>query len=147
MEEKRLYLRLGDRVYSDSHEEWGTGAVVEEMTSTIVGGTCLVRVLFEDGHQRTFHNDLDHDMCCYFLGVRREMTFDWDRMQRVKSGPGSRRRVSRESLAGARCCDRRSLSIVARQRLSGSWLPGGSTFPFASVRGMRRRPRVSSVSG
>jgi len=95
VEEKRLYLRLGDRVYSDSHEEWGTGSVVEEMTSTIVGGTCLVRVLFEDGQQRTFHNDLDHEMCCYFLGVRREMTFDWDRMQRVKTGPSARRRISR----------------------------------------------------
>lgn len=94
VEGKRLYLRLGDRVYSDSHEEWGTGAVVEEMTSTIVGGTCLVRVLFEDGHQRTFNNDLDHEMCCYFLGVRREMTFDWDRMRKVRSGPGQRRRIA-----------------------------------------------------
>lgn len=94
MEDKRLYLHLGDRVYSDSREEWGTGTVVEEMTSTIVGGTCLVRVLFEDGHQRTFNNDLDHDMCCYFMGVRREMVFDWDRMQKVRTGPGSRRRLS-----------------------------------------------------
>lgn len=92
VEEKRLYLHLGDRVYSNSREEWGTGAVVEEMTSIIAGGTCLVRVLFEDGHQRTFHNDLDHDMCCYYLGVRREMTFDWDRMQKVRGGP--RRRVA-----------------------------------------------------
>lgn len=94
VEEKRLYLRLGARVYSDSREEWGTGTVVEEMTSTIVGGTCLVRILFEDGHQRTFNNDLDHDMCCYYMGVKREMSFDWDRMQRVRSGPGSRRRVA-----------------------------------------------------
>jgi hypothetical protein len=93
MEGKRLYLRLGDRVYSDSHEEWGTGAVVEEMTSTIVGGTCLVRILFEDGQQRTFHNDLDHEMCCYFLGLRREMSFDWDRMQKVRGGRAARRRV------------------------------------------------------
>jgi len=94
VEEKRLYLRLGDRVYSDSHEEWGIGAVVEQMTSIVIGGTCLVRVLFEDGHQRTFNNDLDHEMCCYYMGVKREMSFDWDRMQRVRSGPGSRRRVS-----------------------------------------------------
>jgi hypothetical protein len=92
VEDKRLYLRLGDRVFSEYHDEWGTGAVVEEMTSTIVGGTCLVRVLFEDGIQRTFHNDLDHSMCCYFMGVRREMTFDWDQMRRVRSRP--RRRVS-----------------------------------------------------
>jgi len=71
VEGKRLYLHLGDRVYSDSHEEWGIGAVVEEMTSTIVGGTCLVRILFEDGHQRTFNNDLDAEMCCYYFGVRK----------------------------------------------------------------------------
>ena len=94
VDEKRLYLHLGDRVYSDSHEEWGVGAVVEEMTSTIVGGTCLVRVLFEDGHQRTFNNDLDHEMCCYFLGVRREMSWDWDRMRRT-SHSGRRRVASR----------------------------------------------------
>jgi len=74
----RLYLRLGDRVYHDVHQEWGTGSVVEEMTSTVEGGTCLVRILFEDGQQRTFNNDLDSEMCCYIMGIRREMTFDWD---------------------------------------------------------------------
>ena len=78
MREVRLYLRLGDRVYHDSREEWGGGAVVEVMTSTIEGGTCLVRILFEDGHQRTFNNDLDSDMCCYRMGLRRENIFDWD---------------------------------------------------------------------
>jgi hypothetical protein len=67
----RLYLRLGDRVHHRDHEEWGEGAVVEEMTSVLEGGTCLVRVLFEDGRQRTFHNDLDNELCCYFFGVRR----------------------------------------------------------------------------
>ena len=54
------------------------GSVVEEMTSTIEGGTCLIRVLFEDGHQRTFNNDLDSDMCCYRMGLRREARFNWD---------------------------------------------------------------------
>ena len=54
------------------------GSVVEEMTSTIEGGTCLIRVLFEDGSQRTFNNDLDSDMCCYYMGLRREARFDWD---------------------------------------------------------------------
>jgi len=48
------------------------GAVVEEMTSTIDGGTCLVRILFEDGSQRTFNNDLDSETCCYFFGIRRD---------------------------------------------------------------------------
>jgi len=67
----RLYLRLGDRVLHLDHEEWGEGAVVEEMTSVLEGGTCLVRVLFADGRQRTFHNDLESELCCYFFGVRK----------------------------------------------------------------------------
>jgi hypothetical protein len=54
------------------HEEWGEGAVVEEMTSVLEGGTCLVRVLFEDGRQRTFHNDLENELCCYFFGLRKQ---------------------------------------------------------------------------
>jgi hypothetical protein len=70
---KRLYLRLGDRVFHADHEEWGEGAVVEEMTSVLEGGTCLVRVLFADGRQRTFNNDLESEMCCYFFGVRRRL--------------------------------------------------------------------------
>src|SRR5437879_4574248 len=68
----RLYLRLGDRVHHAEHEEWGEGAVVEEMTSVLEGGTCLVRVMFADGRQRTFHNDLESDLCCYFFGVRKQ---------------------------------------------------------------------------
>jgi hypothetical protein len=68
----RLYLRLGDRVVHADHEEWGEGAVVEEMTSVLEGGTCLVRVLFADGRQRTFHNDLDNELCCYFFGLRKQ---------------------------------------------------------------------------
>jgi len=67
----RLYLRLGDRVFHHAHEEWGEGAVVEEMTSVLEGGTCIVRVRFADGRQRTFHNDLDSELCCYFFGVRK----------------------------------------------------------------------------
>jgi hypothetical protein len=68
----RLYLRLGDKVVHLRYEEWGQGAVVEEMTSVLVGGTCLVRILFEDGQQRTFNNDLDSDICCYYFGIRRQ---------------------------------------------------------------------------
>ncbi len=70
-EKSRLYLRLGDKVIHTNYGEWGGGVVVEEMTSVLVGGTCLVRILFEDGQQRTFNNDLDSDMCCYYFGVRR----------------------------------------------------------------------------
>lgn len=67
----RLYLRVGDFVVHPRYEEWGAGKVVEEMTSVINGGTCLVRVDFEDGHQRTFDNNLDSPSCCYFFGIRR----------------------------------------------------------------------------
>src|SRR3989454_12843938 len=67
----RLYLRLGDRVFHTDHEEWGEGAVVEEMTSVLEGGTCLVRIMFADGRQRTFHNDLESNLCCYFFGLRK----------------------------------------------------------------------------
>lgn len=69
--QKRLFLRLGDEVLHLRHEQWGRGVVVEEMTSTLEGGTCLVRIDFEDGQRRTFHNDLDHDLCCYYFGVRK----------------------------------------------------------------------------
>ena len=68
---RRLYLHLGDRVFHAQHEEWGEGAVVEEMTSILEGGTCLVRVQFADGRQRTFHNDLDGELCCYYFGIRK----------------------------------------------------------------------------
>lgn len=83
--EKRLYLRLGDRVVHLDHEEWGPGTVVEEMTSTLEGGTCLVRVLFQDGTKRTFHNDLDHEMCCYGFGVRKQ----WRGRMRDPFGPAT----------------------------------------------------------
>ena len=41
------------------------------------GETSLARLprvvkLFEDGQQRTFNNDLDSDICCYYFGVRRQ---------------------------------------------------------------------------
>ena len=91
----RIYLRLGDRVYHDCHSEWGLGAVVEVMTSTVIGGTCLVRVLFDDGLQRTFNNDLDHEMCCHRMGLKRENSFDWD-----FDGPDRRRtRAVRRSVS------------------------------------------------
>jgi hypothetical protein len=70
-ERKRLFLRLGDQVLHLRHEDWGIGTVVEEMTSSLAGGICLVRVDFEDGHRRTFHNDLDHELCCYYFGLRK----------------------------------------------------------------------------
>jgi len=90
--DKRLYLRLGDRVLHLFHEEWGEGSVVEERTSVVPGGTCLVRMLFEDGQQRTFNNDLDNEQCCYFFGIRRLWSFDLDQMKPVRASATARRR-------------------------------------------------------
>ena len=90
--DKRIYLRLGDRVTHIWHEEWGEGAVVEERTSIVPGGTCLVRLLFEDGQQRTFNNDLDNEQCCYFFGVRRLWSFDLEHLRPVRASATPRRR-------------------------------------------------------
>ena len=78
MAEKRIYLRLGDKVVHRDYEGWGEGVVVEEMTSSVPGGTCLVRILFGDGRQRTFNNDMDNELCCYYFGVRKFWQFDFD---------------------------------------------------------------------
>jgi len=68
---KRLYLGVGDEVNHLRYEEWGIGVVMEVMTSSIPGGTCLARVRFQDGQLRCFNNDLDNEACCYYFGVRR----------------------------------------------------------------------------
>lgn len=70
-EGKRLYLRVGDEVNHLRYEEWGIGVVMEVMTSSVPGGTCLARVRFQDGQLRCFNNDLDNEACCYYFGVRR----------------------------------------------------------------------------
>ena len=70
----RLYLRLHDVVTHRDYPQWGEGRVMEEMTSTVPGGTCLVRVKFQDGKLRTFNNDLDNQACCHYFGVRKQ----WD---------------------------------------------------------------------
>jgi hypothetical protein len=64
-------LRVGDEVNHRRYEEWGIGVVMECMTSSVPGGTCLVRVRFQDGQLRCFNNDLDNEACCYYFGVRR----------------------------------------------------------------------------
>lgn len=30
----------------------------------------MVRILFDDGKERSFINDLDNECCCYYAGVR-----------------------------------------------------------------------------
>ncbi len=66
----RLYLKLGDVVKHMHYKAWGNGEVVEEKHSTLPGGLCLVRVLFEDGIERAFINDLNSECCCYYAGLR-----------------------------------------------------------------------------
>jgi hypothetical protein len=71
MERKRLFLCVGDEVTHLRYEEWGLGVVMECMTSSVPGGTCLARIRFQDGQLRCFNNDLDNESCCYYFGVRR----------------------------------------------------------------------------
>jgi hypothetical protein len=66
----RLYLEVGDKVKHLRYWIWGDGHVVEEVHSTLPGGFCFVRVLFDDGVERSFINDLDHECCCYYAGLR-----------------------------------------------------------------------------
>ncbi len=66
---QRLYLKVGDRVEHTRHTEWGVGTVVEARTSTLPGGICMVRILFEDEEERSFINDLDNEMCCRRCGI------------------------------------------------------------------------------
>lgn len=95
MTNKRIYLRLGDKVIHRSYEEWGEGSVVEEMTSSVPGGTCLVRIMFEDGRQRTFNNDMENELCCYFFGVRRVWQVDLEAPARpTQPSRRSRRRIA-----------------------------------------------------
>ena len=70
-ERKRLFLVVGDEVTHIRYEEWGIGVVMECMTSSVPGGTCLARVRFQDGQLRCFNNDLDNESCCYYFGLRR----------------------------------------------------------------------------
>jgi hypothetical protein len=66
----RLYLRVGDIVRHVRYSVWGDGEVIEERHSDLPGGLCLVRVLFEDGIERAFINDLNSESCCFYAGLR-----------------------------------------------------------------------------
>jgi hypothetical protein len=67
----RLYLKVGDIVRHLCYSAWGNGEVVEEKHSVLPGGICLVRIIFEDGSERSFINDLDNASCCYYAGIKR----------------------------------------------------------------------------
>ncbi len=70
-ERKRLFLKVGEEVAHNHYYQWGIGVVEEVMTSSVPGGTCLVRIRFQDRRLRVFNNDMDSEGCCYFFGVRR----------------------------------------------------------------------------
>lgn len=67
---QRLYLRVGNKVKHLKYPVWGNGKVVEEKHSSLSGGFCLVKVLFEDGNERSFINAMDSEGCCYYSGIR-----------------------------------------------------------------------------
>lgn len=67
---QRLYLQLGDQVYHSRFPQWGRGVVVEVINSSMAGGLCMVRVVFRDGAERSFINDLNDHNCCYYAGLR-----------------------------------------------------------------------------
>ena len=66
----RLFLRTGDKVKHLYYTVWGTGEVIEEKHSELPGGLCLVRILFQDGSERSFIKDLNTHSCCYYTGIR-----------------------------------------------------------------------------
>ena len=68
--QQKLYLRLGDEVVHSRYPLWGVGVVVEEITSRMAGGLCMVRVVFKDGEERSFINNLNDYNCCYYAGLR-----------------------------------------------------------------------------
>ena len=70
MASRRLFLKVGDQVIHMRYPQWGLGTVVEQRSSALAGGTCLVRVTFGDGTERSFINDLENYNCCYYAGVR-----------------------------------------------------------------------------
>ncbi len=70
-ERKRLFLKVGEEVTHNHNYQWGIGVVEEVMTSSVPGGTCLVRIRFQDMRLRVFNNDMDSEGCCYYFGVRR----------------------------------------------------------------------------
>ncbi len=76
---KNLFLRVGEEVSHNHYHQWGIGVVEEVMTSSVPGGTCLVRIRFQDGRLRVFNNDMDNEGCCYYFGVRRY----WDSSRKV----------------------------------------------------------------
>ena len=68
--EKHTYLHVGDKVFHKKFKSWGGGIVIETWSSDLPGGMCYVRILFQDGKQRVFHNNFDNTCCCYYTGIK-----------------------------------------------------------------------------
>jgi hypothetical protein len=56
-----------------------------------------VRIVFEDGKQRTFNNDLDSDLCCARLGMQKLWRVSFEGLERAARRPARTRRI------GGRC--------------------------------------------
>jgi len=67
---RRLFLKVGDRVAHENYPLWGEGEVLEERHSSLSGGVCIVRIMFDDGNERSFINDMENDLCCYYSGIK-----------------------------------------------------------------------------
>lgn len=70
-EVRRLYLKTGDQVIHLRYPQWGSGVVVEERNSNILGGMSYVKITFRDGYTRVFDNNFANSYCCYHAGIRR----------------------------------------------------------------------------
>lgn len=64
------YLRIGDNVIHEKFPEWGVGVVVEEKNSIVTGGISLIRIVFKDGEEKCYINNLDDYNCCYYAGIK-----------------------------------------------------------------------------
>jgi hypothetical protein len=66
----KLFLKTVGKVRHLYYAGWGIGQVIEEKHSRLPGGFCFMRILFQDGKERSFINDMDNVQCCYYAGVR-----------------------------------------------------------------------------
>ncbi len=66
---KQTFLRVGDKVVHEKYKFWGGGIVTETWNSDLPGGSCFVRILFQDGKQRVFDNNFESACCCYYAGI------------------------------------------------------------------------------
>ena len=67
----RRYLRREERVRHRDYPAWGTGRAIATRESSVPGGACFALVLFDDGQERLFFNDLNDARCCYYMGLMR----------------------------------------------------------------------------